>query len=116
MNATSNFYAVTLKNFAAPWTNRDQSVFVPLNDYITRRSWAWFATTCRSTQILSANIVCTGSAERGVPAYSATSNDHYQALEEQGIDLAFKQSELVSTTQTALNPTVRPPSATAGVD
>ena len=28
------FYSVTLKNFAAPWTNRDQSVFVPLNDYI----------------------------------------------------------------------------------
>src|SRR4029077_8592459 len=28
-----NFYNVTLKNFAAPWTNRDQTVFVPLNDY-----------------------------------------------------------------------------------
>ena len=27
------FYSVTLKNFAAPWTNRDRSVFVPLNDY-----------------------------------------------------------------------------------
>jgi hypothetical protein len=25
---------VTLKNFAALWTNRDQDVFVPLNDYI----------------------------------------------------------------------------------
>ena len=30
----ASFYNVTLKNFAAPWTNRDQSVFVPLNDYI----------------------------------------------------------------------------------
>jgi len=30
-----NFYTVTVKNFAAPWTNRDQSVFVPLNDYTT---------------------------------------------------------------------------------
>ena len=29
-----NFYNVTLKNFAAPWTNRDRSIFVPLNDYI----------------------------------------------------------------------------------
>ena len=28
-----NFYSVTLKNFAAPWTNRDQNAFVPLNDY-----------------------------------------------------------------------------------
>ncbi|MDH3812058.1 MAG: hypothetical protein OEU60_10175, partial [Gammaproteobacteria bacterium] len=30
----SSFYNVTLKNFAAPWTNRDGSVFVPLNDYV----------------------------------------------------------------------------------
>ncbi len=30
-----HFYTVTLKNWAAPWTNRDQSAFVPLNDYIT---------------------------------------------------------------------------------
>src|SRR6185437_16960792 len=28
-----NFYNVTLKNFVAPWTNRDGTVFVPLNDY-----------------------------------------------------------------------------------
>ena len=28
-----HFYTVTLKNFAAPWTNRDRSPFVPLNDY-----------------------------------------------------------------------------------
>ena len=29
-----NFYKVTLKNFSAPWTNREFNVFVPLNDYI----------------------------------------------------------------------------------
>jgi len=28
------FYDVTLKNFAMPWTNRDQTVFAPLNDYV----------------------------------------------------------------------------------
>src|SRR5882762_1608102 len=27
------FYNVTLKNFSTPWTNRDQTVFAPLNDY-----------------------------------------------------------------------------------
>src|SRR5262245_25918615 len=34
--ATANhqFYNVTLKNFAVPWTNRDQTVFAPLNDYV----------------------------------------------------------------------------------
>ena len=29
-----NFYNVTLKNFAAPWSNENQSAFVPLNDYV----------------------------------------------------------------------------------
>jgi hypothetical protein len=28
------FYDVTLKNFAMPWTNRDQTMFAPLNDYV----------------------------------------------------------------------------------
>ena len=28
------FYNITLKNFAMPWTNRDQTVFAPLNDYM----------------------------------------------------------------------------------
>ena len=27
------FYSVTLKNFVTPWTNRDMTVFAPLNDY-----------------------------------------------------------------------------------
>ena len=27
------FYSVTLKNMATPWTNREQTVFAPLNDY-----------------------------------------------------------------------------------
>ena len=29
-----SFYNVTLKNMAVPWTNRDQTVFAPLNDYV----------------------------------------------------------------------------------
>src|ERR1043165_8861816 len=29
-----SFYNVTLKNLAMPWTNRDQTVFAPLNDYV----------------------------------------------------------------------------------
>ena len=37
MTAMDNpgFATVTLKNFAAPWTNRDESAFVSLNDYTT---------------------------------------------------------------------------------
>ena len=35
------FYDVTLKNFAMPWTNRDQTVFAPLNDYVATVSRAY---------------------------------------------------------------------------
>ncbi len=28
-----SFYNVTLKNWVTPWTNREQTVFAPLNDY-----------------------------------------------------------------------------------
>ena len=28
------FYNVTLKNWAMPWTNRDENSFAPLNDYV----------------------------------------------------------------------------------
>ena len=28
-----DFYRVTLKNFITPWTNEEQTVFAPLNDY-----------------------------------------------------------------------------------
>ena len=31
---TETFYAVTLKTMAAPWTNREQTPFVPLDDYL----------------------------------------------------------------------------------
>ena len=34
------FYNITLKNFAAPWTNEEQTVFTPLNDYSQRSSAA----------------------------------------------------------------------------
>ncbi|MDH3409753.1 MAG: hypothetical protein OEN51_10355, partial [Gammaproteobacteria bacterium] len=73
----ANFYNVTLKNFAAPWTNRDQSVFVPLNDYIATvigmiRDDVPFNT------LLSADLTYVGSSG---PAPSAANNDHYAQLE-----------------------------------
>ncbi len=102
------FYSVTLKNFAAPWTNRDGSVFVPLNDYIATiigivRDGVDFR------EILTGDILYVGSAP-GLPAYSTSSNAHYQALEAQGADL---KAVLVRTTQSSM--TGLPPEATAGV-
>ena len=102
-----NFFNVTLKNFAAPWTNRDQSVFVPLNDYI-----ATVVGMIRDDEpfnsLLSADILYIGPGS--LPAYSNFNNDHYAQMEAQSIDM---KSGLTRTSQSAI--TGLPPSATAGV-
>ncbi len=105
----ANFYNVTLKNFAAPWTNRDQSVFVPLNDY-TATVIGMVRDDVPFNTLLSADILYTGANASGIPAYSMTNNDHYEALENQNIDLS---SALAATTQSQI--TNLPANATAGV-
>jgi hypothetical protein len=104
----SSFYSVVLKNFAAPWTNRDQSVFVPLNDY-TATVIGMVRDDVPFNTVLSANLVYVGSGG-GIPAYSPTNNDHYQALDDQNADL---KARLVASTQTATSGL--PDEATAGV-
>ena len=103
------FYDVTLKNFVTPWTNRDQTVFAPLNDY-TATVIGMVRDDVPFNTVLSANILYVGAPGLGLPAYSMTSNAHYQALDDQGIDL---KANLVQTTQTAV--TDLPAGAVAGV-
>jgi hypothetical protein len=105
-----NFYAVTLKNFAAPWTNRDQSPFVPLNDYVTL-VMGMVRDNIPFNQILTADLLYTGPATVS-PAPSPSSNAHYEALERRMREPSFSQSELVQTTQSAVYGT--PTQATAG--
>ena len=86
MDAPS-FYNVTLKNFAAPWTNRDQSVFVPMNDYIATvigmiRDNVDFST------LLSSDLTYVGIGNVVNAAPSATSNAHYEQLEANNVDLS----------------------------
>lgn len=106
---SSAFYNVTLKNFAAPWTNRDQSVFVPLNDY-TATVIGMVRDQTPFNTILSADLVYVGSSNLGLPTYSMSNNNHYEALESQGEDL---KTALVATAQSSV--TTLPSSATAGV-
>jgi hypothetical protein len=105
-----NFYAVTLKNFAAPWTNRDQNAFVPLNDYVTL-VMGMVRDDVPFNQILTANLLYTGPGSV-TPAPSPTSNAHFEALEARMREATFNQSQLVQTTQTAVYGT--PAGATAG--
>ncbi len=102
------FYSVTLKNFAAPWTNRERSVFVPLNDYIATvigmvRDGVDFR------EVLSGDILYVGSGP-GIPPYSAADNDHYEALERQGVNLKENLTRTTQSSQSGL-----PADATAGV-
>jgi hypothetical protein len=71
----SSFYNVTLKNFAAPWTNRDRSVFVPLNDY-TATVIGMVKDNKPFNTLLSADILYVGKPSTGAPAYSPANNAH----------------------------------------
>lgn len=104
----SAFYSVTLKNFAAPWTNRDESVFVPLNDY-TSTVIGMIRDDVPFNTLLSADLVYTSNAS-GLPAYSMANNNHYEQAEANGVDL---KATLVPTQQSAV--TSLPANATAGV-
>ena len=103
-----NFYNVTLRNFAAPMTNKAQSVFVPLNDY-TATIIGMVRDNVPFNTVLSADLIYTGNVS-GAPAYSPANNNHYQYLDTNGADLS---KVLQPQTQSAL--TGIPSAATAGV-
>jgi hypothetical protein len=103
-----DFYRVTVKNWAKPWTNRDQTVFVPLNDYVATVV-GMVRDDVPFNRLLSDNVVYYGDVS-GVPAPSAGDNRHYEALEAQNANL---RDVLVSGTQTAVYGT--PAEAAAGV-
>jgi hypothetical protein len=104
----STFYNVTLKNFVIPWTNRDQTVFAPLNDYAATVIGMVHDNVAFNT-LLSADILYTVNAP-GLPAPSNASNAHYAQAEANGVDLS---TALHATSQSAVYGT--PTGATAGV-
>lgn len=106
-----NFYSVVLKNFAMPWTNRDQTQFAPLNDYVATVIGMVRDDVAFNT-LLSADLLYVGASNLGIPPYSTNSNDHYAQLEASGAHLG-DPAVLVQTTQSQV--TGLPPAATAGV-
>lgn len=102
------FYSATLKNWIAPWTNRDHDVFVPLNDY-TATVMGVIKDELDFRTILHDDVIYTSNAA-GLPAYSNSDNAHYEAIESQGISL---KDTLTRQSQAAV--TGLPAAATAGV-
>jgi hypothetical protein len=102
------FYSVTLKNMVIPWTNRDQTVFAPFNDYAATvigmvRDDKDFRTA------LSADILYTLKTP-GLPAPALGDNNHYATAEAQGVNL---MTDLQPTTQSGTYGI--PTAATAGL-
>jgi hypothetical protein len=104
-----DFYRVTLKNFITPWTNEEQTVFAPLNDY-TATVIGIIRDEYDFRSILYDNVLYVGSGIS--PAYATDNNDHYQAMTDQNSDL---QAILTRTTQSSSSTLGLPTYATAGV-
>ena len=107
------FYNYTIRNLAAPWTNRDQSVFVPLNDY-TATVVGMVRDNVPFNQLLSADMIYIANASAtstySLPAYSPANNNLYQEMDNNNVDL---KTALTQTTQSSI--TGIPTAATAGV-
>ena len=103
-----NFYNVTLKNFVTPWTNRDQTVFAPLNDY-TATVIGMVRDDVPFNTALSDDILYI-SNDGTLPKAAAANNDHYATAETNGVDL---KATLVRTSQSATYGF--PAAATAGL-
>ncbi|MAD77372.1 MAG: hypothetical protein CML20_21820 [Rheinheimera sp.] len=81
-----DFYRTTLKLFATPATNRDLDIFEPLNDY-SATIIGLVRDNADFRQILQTDVLYVGADSLGLPPYAPDNNAHYQALDQQGIDL-----------------------------
>lgn len=80
------FYNVSLKNWITPWTNEEQTMFAPLNDY-TALVIGMIRDDVPFNTVLSADLFYTGIGG-GLPAFSNMNNDHFEALENNDVDLS----------------------------
>jgi hypothetical protein len=105
------FYNVTLKNFVAPWTNEEQTVFTPLNDY-SATVIGMIRDDIDFREVLYGDILYTGN---NLPAYNNSNNQHYAALEALGPVAGNLADNTILQPQTQSAITLLDSSATAGV-
>lgn len=107
------FYNTTVRDLAAPWTNREQSVYVDLNDTI-----ATIIGLVRDDvpfdQLLHGDVIYVGTATATAVPYSHTDNDHYVDLQNSRIDLS-DPANLEAVQQSALQGTQLGSGETAGI-
>ena len=103
-SGAASFYNVTVKNYAAPWTNEEADVFVPFNDY-TATIVGMVRDGEDFRQVLHGDIIYTDSTPSN---YSNSSNTYYENMESQDLSLILQK-------QTQSSVTGLPANATAGV-
>ncbi|WP_317929987.1 hypothetical protein [Halioxenophilus sp. WMMB6] len=105
------FYSVTIKNWVTPWTNEEQDVFQPLNDY-TATVIGYVRDNKDFRGLLYDNVLYVGASSLGLTPYSNSDNSHYQEMETQNVDLS-NPALLVERVQSEVNGL--PAGATSGV-
>ena len=105
-----NFLNVVVKNMVMPWTNKDQTVFAPLNDAAaTIIGLIRDGATKDFRQVLYGDIIYTGN-DGSLPSYSNSNNNHYIQMEHRNLNL---RTVLQAQQQTTV--TNHPLAAVAGV-
>ena len=107
------FYNTTVRDLAAPWTNRDRSVYVDLNDTIATVIGI-IRDDLPFDQVLHEDIIYTGSNNATAVPYSQTDNDHYVDLQVNRVDLS-NAANLVQRRQSALPNTPLGANQAAGI-
>ena len=115
MEAMENpeFYNTTVRELATPWTNRDFSAYVDLNDS-TATVIGMIRDDVPFDQVLYEDIVYVGSAAATAVPYAQDNNDHYVDLQQNRVDLS-DPANLVQQQQSAQPGTVVGAGETAGI-
>lgn len=81
------FYNTTVREFASPWTNRERSIYVDMNDAIATVI-GMVRDEIPFDQLLYEDIVYVGSTNATNIPYAQTNNDHYLDLQANRVDLS----------------------------
>jgi len=107
------FYNTTIREFATPWSNREQSVYTDMNDMVATVIGI-IRDDVPFDQVLHEDIVYVGTPAATDISYSQSDNDHYVDLQLNRVDLS-DPANLVRQRQSDLPNTPLGPNETAGV-
>ncbi len=107
------FYNTTVREYATPWSNRDQSVYADLND-TTATVIGFVRDNLAFDRLLYDDVVYVGGAGVSNTAYAQDSNGHYLQLQNDAVDLS-DPANLVQTTQSGLPNAPLAANQTAGI-